>query len=383
MFSDWFESLVDIHRDKSRLKLRSNDAESVINWLSKIVIAAIFTPVVAVTSLFAKSGFIAFANIALALGYTYNFTYRAIYGATTVTDTILTLIVLALVITAAITLTGGFFPAAWTINSLIFSSSVVATAINSLFSVKNVLIPTIKGIIELIAELISYPLERSIIDIVADLIGVKYDHNLISPVSLHQDRDRYVLNNLLRVHHRAQDGADYTCYSARFNTDDIIVYNNMQDILYVYLNKYANIFLGDIVRSTEISELEKCIYQLTCKGQDHEVLRFIHMKISFKLTKINHLRQAYTDIQNACETARTTPSIDNLRLYNEKISKYFTNPKLREARQNNLTPCADSALKAIDEKIALQDSKIKTLRMCIPEDPSSKQRIDTKLFTIS
>lgn len=318
MFRSLFQTKLHIKRDKLRDNLGSNNFEMFIIWFNKVVIAIIFTPVVAVTSLFAKSGFIALLNIILSLCNIYDLARRFWYGVNSTTDTLLTILCLMTALGITVIMhTSGFFPALWTLQNVIYSSTVLATAINSLFSVKNVVIPLLK----------------KLVDLIANVIGFKnYNSFLIKPLDLTIEKDKYVINRfLMRTFGRSHM---YRCCD--FNQSEVKLFNNMYRMLIKYLNKYNESLFGNIIRQSDINLIEKNINELTCCGEDNNTLRFLNKKRDFKETKILELKYARRQLKQAARNY-------DIETYNRLLVEYFRNPRkisISKLGTQNLDSCS-------------------------------------------
>lgn len=314
-----------------------SNTESTISWLSKIVITLFFTPVVAVNSLFAKASISMVANIILAICYLCDFFYRAIFGAATLTDTILTLFIMALFIAAAIFLISGFFPVTMTVANIIFSINIIATAINSVFLIKNVIIAPLKRIADLFLGLFGYNLDSSLIT--------------CKEFTLEDDKE---IISLFLVNHFLYDRNNIT-----FDENEIAVFNKMVKQIVNYLNKYNERFLGSVVKQQEINYLEKIKVELTQNGDASNVLKFFRKKLGLKTFYKQKLETAKTKLEEAINT-------NDIELYNKRILKYFKNAVAARSLQD-IEDSKQIYLDILANEIAKQQKDISDLEACIPK----------------
>lgn len=317
-----------------------SDFESVITWISRISVAIFFTPVVAVSAFFTKNSFMAFFNVVLALVNIANFIYRAMMGYISVTESILTTISIILAVMGTVLLTPGFAPSVLTFTSFMYSIVVLATATNSLFSIKSLVLPTFKKIVESILK----------------IFGVKYKDSLIKKNDFDIDKDKYVLNRLLKKHF------DHDCTHKDVKRR-IKLYNNMLGILIKYLNKYNDALFGNIANRAEISQLEKIQDELTNKGEDSNFIKFIDMKIDFKETKLSEISQGIETLESAIQKAESTGDLND---YNKLIGKYFIHvDSLSDSTK--IETHSKQPLTLLREVKEQQEKKLKRLKKASPK----------------
>lgn len=333
-----------IKRNPHRKRLTSGflaDAESSINWLSKIVIALFFPPVVAVTTIFAKNSFIIFANVALAIGYLINFTYRSIFRLTSIIELCLSIILISIAIICAVYLTGNFIPVSWTFAGILFSANIIATAINSVFLIKNVIIPPLKKGVEAFLE----------------LFGIKLNTKLFIRPPLTLENDREILDRLLLKHYK------HDTYDANIS-DDILnnrvkIFNNILNRLVYYINKYNESFLGNVMNQADIQRLEKIINELTLDGVADNALKFlVEKKLELKNSKLRKIDSIRMELE-------ATYKEGSLSKFNTCLHTYFNNVssvKNSEELEAKNTNC----IKLMHSYKKYQEKKVAVLQKCRP-----------------
>ena len=262
------------------------EATATVTWIRNILITLFFTPVVAVTSLFAKNSIISLANIFLALFSLFEFIYRAFLG-NNLLDTFLTILGIMAAIFFAVTFATNFLPVAITFTSILDCLNIVATAINSYFALKDVLNPLIIKIIRHILNLFGK----------GDLVKT-YTYVEITEIT---------------------DPLGYRTFSR--NGKDIKYANRLLRIYEYYINRYSEVFLGNIVRKSDIYKLRDGSIELAQDGIiNSATAAFITKKINSKLSKI----QVLLEIKDRIDAAffKKPDSSTNLE-YQQTVKPYF------------------------------------------------------------
>ena len=301
------------------------DAAVSVNWIRNIVITLFFTPVVAVTSLFAKNSIISLANLFLVLFSLCEFIYRAFRSHNRL-DTFLTIIGIITAVILAITFATNFLPVVVTFTSIFDSLNIVATAINSYFAIKDVINPFIIKIIRHILKLFGK----------SDLVKI-YRAIEINAADPH---DRHCVNTIIRKY------------------KDIRYGNSVLKVLEYYINKYSEVFLGNIIKKSEINKLRDGALDLAQKGViPSATIYFFTCKINSKITKLQILLEIIEELNTAQQRVKEFGP-----QYIALLKKYFYNipsPDLKDIDHNIIA-------KELHKHLRIQFKKFLILRSSLP-----------------
>lgn len=318
------------------------DAEASINWISRILLALFFTPVVAVTSLFAKSTIVIIANISLSIGYVINLFYRSYSGVISYPELLLNVVCISIAIFFASALTGiTLFPVA-TFAGVLFSLNIIATAVNSFFMIKNLIIPALTRLLESVCA----------------KIGLEINTKLFQRPPLTIDKDREIIDRLFKKHY------GFDTFDERFKSNDNDIerylkpFNNILHTLTDYLNKYHHQAFGNVVNQQQITLIEKLINELVCDGETSNVFKFLDKKIDFKATKLQLLRTVKENVSIAIEDK-------SILKFNEMLFKYYRNIPGADNSAEKIS-LGTEALSLIGKEIKRQENKRENLLKCKP-----------------
>ena len=285
----------------------------------KVLVDFFFTPAVATSSIMAGGLFLLLANMLLALGSLTTFASRLYY------NEVSTFEVVAMTATIAASITLAIFIAPP--MSLIFGMSVVASAINYVFLVKNLIIPPLKHLIE-----------KALFYFDIDIRGEYYFEPPLDEVE-----DEYAIRRLLR-NQPLNDG----------NRHKFEAYNKAIKKLCDYHNKYTEELLGSIFRKEDLEELQNDIFQLK-EGSAKYPMKFFEKKISHKTTKRDKFHKAMVQLTRAEESG-------NIEEYNRLGELFFEDYTSVNLSELNVTS------ELLLEQIHRQEEKIRQLVECVPHD---------------
>jgi hypothetical protein len=259
--------------------------------LGKIWVTLSSVQIVVVPTITPEGFFLIFANVFLALGYFYNFFYRSVQLEITLTEAFLTVTGLTASIVLALYLASAMLLVSLTLPVLLVNCSVIATAINSFFLIKNVIIPPLKRMMECAFAYFGWTFQ------------VEYR----PATQLIKERHRAIIDLLLRPE-GLNDG----------NNDKFESYNKILTKLDSYNNKYNEEVFGSFFRQKEITAIEKSIRELTTEGKDASALSILYRKLSFKLSK-------YKTLTTALNELTASYGSKNMDSYNGLCARFFDN----------------------------------------------------------
>lgn len=361
--------------------------EETITWANKVIVTIFFTPVVAITSLFTKSGLLILANSVVALCQIANVIFKCVYRLNTLYDLSLSFFGMSTFIFIAISSTPNFFLFNYTFANLFFSINVVATAINSFFLLHDVVIPPAKQLISslfqvvgietkglyqdleltkdrdahilntLINELFSKPTEVNNYEIDILLMG------LDSLYEKGSESDKKILKDVKdKINKKREE--KLSAQSTLTEDDKIKKINKILSILNKYHIKYHKEFLGHIVRQSDIKGIEKAFSDVLSGTNPMTAVRFIKKKIYFKLTKIKAMQEIQQAMKTACEN-------EDINFYNKFLQLFFDDVTLvKDLKELNssYTECSKEFEKAIKKQTKKVDELNEALEKKITLD---------------
>lgn len=318
-------------------------AEATITWLRNLVITLFFTPVVTVTSLFAKNSIVGYANIFLALSHVTCFLYYDIFRYSYL-NTILTFLGIIIASCIAISFSANFMPVTITLSSVLFSCNVVATAINSFFAMKDVIIPVIKKIIEITLSKVFGINFNTKLYVQKDFkFPTKYSQTLEDLVPLTKLTD---FIPLVDRRHIPRDVLEK-------------LFNNILHELLYYQNKYNEDIIGNIRHQDKIKEFERHITNLTSKvGDPSGAIKEFTNRYSTKQIYLDRFREVRAEIQSVYDHG-------NLAEFNKVAKKYLINfrPVKTQAQKEKLIT---DIFEKIDWNISKIEQRMEKLADAIP-----------------
>jgi hypothetical protein len=327
-------------RNRNREGLFGNQLSklsSEISFLSGLLAAVFFTPTIIIGSLLSKEILVIAANIFLSMGYSANFFYRFYSNDISVSELLISSLVLGFFIVNAYLL----MPTVTTITfiNVLTVANYAATAINSFFLIRHVVVPPCKHLIEQLASWLGFKLEGR--------------YFTVAPLSL--DKDVFVIDELLRRTYK------YDSEDPKYQADKLTPWNNLLLKLSGYIDKYNEPFLGYVKNKGHISALEKRIDELTIEGKTESSYQFIKMKINFKTTKLGKLNKALDELTKI--ESKTLPQ-EHWRFFkSSSASDLQSTPHLLNERQ------------WLKQEIHRQQEKLDALKSCLPEPEILKLNI--------
>lgn len=296
-----------------------------LSFIATVVIPALFTPAIIVSSLISHSVLFSLANIALALGYCLHFAHRLILKEISNLELFTSLCFLGALL--AITFGSAPLTVGFSLIHGINFLSLVATSLNSFFLIRNFLVPPCQALIKYAFTFLGYDINTS----------------FFSTENLCLKQDRFAIDRLLKKHYK------HDSFSPDFTEKEIQPFNHLLSRLVFYINKYHEPLFGTLLNHDKIKGLEKAINDLTCQGNTDSSLAFINKKIDFKTTKINSIKAAIKKIQSQ--------DTDNMPQVKSKSRLTF----FKQACPIELTE--------LDKELKRQEEKVAALRLCLPQSP--------------
>jgi len=218
-----------------------------------------------------------------------------------------------------------------TLPVLLVNCSVIATAINSFFLIKNVIIPPLKRMMECVSSCFGWTIQ------------VEYR----PATQLIKEQHRAMIDLLLRP-----EGLN------EGNNDKLESYNKMLTKLDSYNNKYNEEVFGSFFRQKDIASIEKSLRELTTDGKDASALSIFYRKLSFKLTK-------YKSLTTALNELTASYGSKNMESYNSLCTRVFDNhSSVRTLASMEQSWIATRPL--LFNEAARQKRKFDRLKECIP-----------------
>jgi|GEM_PF-5460923 len=311
-----------------RNRHRENDEQDIFNiayrslsFMATIVIPAIFTPAIIISSLVSHGILFSLGNIALALGYSIHFAHRLIVKDLSYLELLTSLLFLGTLL--GITLYSAPIAAGFTLIHTINYLNLISTSINSFFLIRNFIIPPFQALIKHTFKLLGYELDASF-----------YSK---APLTLEQDRS--VIDRLLNKHYH------HDSFSDSFSHETLKPFNHLLEKMVTYINKYHEPLFGTLLAQNNINRLDNAIHDLVINGNTDSGLAFINKKIDFKTTKINLINEA---IQQETKREKQESSVTT--------SQYSFFQQQKKPSVSELT-----------EELQRQKTKVAALELCRPK----------------
>lgn len=306
-----------------------------------LLVAFFLAPVVAATSFLAEDVFLMGASVLLAFGYLSQFAFRVYKKEASILEQCFTILGLA----GAIALVVHFVPLAFSVEltaiSVLTCCSMCATAINSFFCVKNIIVPPLKRMGEIFFSYFGL-----------DLRGDYFHTKPFDPA-----RDRFPIAHLLNLAEGVPYGNEHDA--------ELKPYNVMLKKLDAYNNKYSEAIFGGLFRQEDIKNIEIGIKALTRKGDSKDALGFINDKIKSKHFKVTEIKEAINAFETACKN-------HDLALYNHHGNLCFDH-YIRLSSFDDMKPSWAKLLPILNEELTRQRQKVSGLDECLPLPHPSSQ----------
>lgn len=326
------------NRNRERLSVHYfNRASFGLTAYGKVLVDLFFTPIVAASSLLVSDLFLMIANVMLAFGYLSNFIYRIFNKEVSFFEGFLTIVGLASLIGLAVYIAQAVFVVTLTAPAIFTYCSVIATAINSFFLIKNVILPPLKRLVE---SLVFYCFGYNI----------KADYYYQKPLTL--ESDEFIIKLLLN-REDLLPGESLTVV----DQEKLVSYNNILQKLCWYINKYNEQPFGSILHEDKITDIEAEIRYLTVDGSSEFPIDFLYKKCSFKQTKLTKMKDALTKVTSAYE--QRSPAA-----YNQFGLRFFDN--YTPVDQSGLAASFKITSELLSTQISRQEVKIRELEACVP-----------------
>jgi len=293
-----------------------NTAYKSLSFMATIIIPAIFTPTIIISSLISQGILFSLGNIALALGYCIHFIHRFMSKELSYPELFASMFFLGTLL--AVT----FYTAPVTIGFTLIESinflNLVSTSINSFFLIRDFIVPPFQALIKYTFTWLGYELHTSFFS--------------KPPLTLKQDGP--IIDRLIKKHYQ------HDSFSPDFSPKEINPFNRLLEKMVVYINKYQEPFFGTLLERKNINRLENAIDDLVIKGNTDSGLAFINQKIDFKTHKVKLIKQAIEQHQE--------PSVA------QSQHSFFKRPK------------PATSLSELQEELQRQEEKIASLQLCLP-----------------
>lgn len=265
-------------------------ANSLFEWLIKVLFTVLVTPLVIAGNLLAKDFFLIVANITLALGHLANYYLRVRAGDVARTEILLVLAILGLSITVAFTAVSAALTlpvSAWL--CLLLYINVGAIVVNAFFFVKSVIV---QPMLDIIKHFLSY-------------LGLEINTNSYSVMPLAKFEEEAIFNLSLEELYCLDD--------AEFQQEPRLKqYNIVNVILTNYLNKYSSALFGAVLNGDKIERLKKARKDFFCHGKRDSTYGFISDKLVRKFTKIRRMLRVREQMLECCKQAPDASSTSKL-----------------------------------------------------------------------
>ena len=305
-------------------------ASSGLTALANILVALFFSPAVVVTNILPQIVFLMVANVFLALGYLYDFVSRTYHLEISWAEALFTTAGLLASIAVSVCFSPAVFFSSFSITTVLTCCSVIATAVNTFFLIKDVIVPPLKHIVE---SLFLY-------------CGFNIKENYYSTKPLDNVNDLEFMAVLLK------DETLQVCPS-----DILASYNNMLKKLDEYQGKYSEVVWGTILCQDKIKEVEKGQNDFRF-GNDGTALRFLNKKKVNKYQKMMRLNRAIAALDVAYEAK-------DPQLLNQFGNTFFENfPEINGVSE--LKEAWKDGCKLLEDEVARQQHKYDVLAACIP-----------------
>lgn len=325
-------------RNRERLSAHYfNRASFGLTAYGKVLVDLFFTPIVAASTILAGDLFLMIANVLLALGYLSNFVHRVFNKEVSLFEGCLTAVGLAISIGLAIYIAPAIFVVTLTAPVIFTYCSVIATAINSFFLLKNVIVPPLKRLVEFVLlHCFDY--------------DIRDDYYYQKPLEL--KNDGFVIRRLLN---REDLGPDEPLSACEQNK--LVLHNTTLKMLCWYINKYHEKIFGTILCEDKITEIEAEIRYLTVDGSSEFPIDFLDKKRSFKQSKLTKIKDALAKVTRASDQK-------TLDAYNQFGLRFFDNYSVVD--QSDFAASFNTTSKLLQAEINRQEVKIKQLEACCP-----------------
>ncbi|MCR9192483.1 MAG: hypothetical protein NXI01_07465 [Gammaproteobacteria bacterium] len=306
-------------------------AHKSLSFLSNVVIPAIFTPAVIISTLVSHGVFLSLLNAFLALGYCVEFLNRMVLNDAEYIELFISVASIGIIFT--ITLYSAPIAAGLNLLSLINFINLLSTSVNSFFLIRNFIVPPLEARMKNVLNTWGFNVQRSSID--------------KPPLTLKKHRaaiDLYLTSN-----------CQTNTWENGFLEGSIIPINTLLSKLTEYLKKYNEPFLGSLINQEKIGRVNKARQELM-RGNAVNSLSFIREKISYKTTKIKELEKAITLVEQEKSSGSSEVS--------QNIACFFKNKK---GKQHN--DILDEGLILLNNKLTAQKTKVDALKVCLPSAP--------------
>lgn len=317
-------------------------ASYALTILGNVLVAVFFSPTVATATISVQDLLVMVTNVLVASGYLYEFV-RRLYKAGLVLpiERFLTLTGIVLAIVIAVNLSPLVFTVALTPSTLLVCCSTLATAINSFFCVKNIIIPPLKRFLE--NNLGYWVFNKS--------------EDSSEEITLNPDKDDSVIRILLDLKSSERVSDSHQVELDRFNK--ILLKLN------AYKNKYNERFLGSVRHRQDIQDMEDGMTAIQVEGKFSKARDFLNTKRQRKAAKKWKLEDAIGVLDKAIDDLEQKSPGKDWSIYNETASKYFEGFE-SVANCEDMVKLLNDGRSIIKEEVERQQRKIAELEECLP-----------------